>query len=168
MLSQLQRALVALPSLIDNPSTPWQSLAVRYETPHVDRVWLQWEPDTRLFIHQIFPCDKPLFHPHPWPSAVAILDNFYTMELGHGDPGGPPPEVTSTVVLGPGSIYEMAHPWGWHSVGPTFTSVFSVMVTGRPWPSTGVKHPGAGMKHDPLSPEDVTRILERARKLLRK
>lgn len=160
MLQLLQQALRELPMLIDDPTTPWKSLSVRYETPHVDRVWLQWRLDTRLFLHEIHPCGKSLFHPHPWPSAVSILENYYEMSVGYGDPGGPAPKIAAHMVLGPGSEYEMVEPWAWHSVRPLHDSVFSVMVTGMPWPDTGVKHPGAGLKHEPLSAELVARLLE--------
>lgn len=166
MLQLLQQALFELPGLIDDPTTPWKSLAVRYETPHVDRVWLQWRPETRLFLHEIYSCDRPLLHPHPWPSAVVILQHYYEMEIGYGDPGGQPPPVAATVTLGPKSDYEMVNPWAWHSVRPLHAPVLSVMVTGMPWPDTGVKHPGAGLKHEPLSTNTLAALLKSIRALV--
>jgi len=155
MLQVLDEALKALPALLSDPETPWVGLAVRYEKPYVDRLWVQWG-EYRLNLHRIFPCDVPLYHPHPWPSAVEIFDGRYEMGLGADHPET---ALISTVVLGPGSRYEMANPRGWHYVKPLGGPSMSVMVTGKPWPNEGVSAPGKGLVHPNLSTHERAFIL---------
>jgi hypothetical protein len=101
------------------------------------------------FLHCIHPCAvKPFFHPHPWPSAVRIYKGIYKMEIGHGLPLSPlagfgMPPVSSTVWLPQGSMYEMVHKDGWHSVAPEGGPVFSLMVVGPEWEDVVYK-PGKG------------------------
>lgn len=150
MLDVLNEALHALPQLVfEDPST-WQTLAVRYETPHVDRVWRQWG-DYRLYLHCIYPCDKPLYHLHPWASGIAVISGFQRMGVGLAGPDGVPITVATTV-LGAGSRYEMVYPEAMHFVQPLGGPSMSVMVTARPWSSEVARghQPGHGLVHDPL------------------
>lgn len=60
---------------------------------------------------------------------MRIVAGSYEMELGVGgssDPG-------ATIILVPGSVYEMTNIHAWHTVRPVDGSVMSLMVTGRPW-----------------------------------
>jgi len=137
MLKILQTALFELPAILAVKSNPWKTLAVRYETPYVNRVWIQWG-EYRINLHKIFPCEKSLYHPHPWPSAVIIFSGEYEMVLGkaHSFPVSlirPKVGIVSTVVLGAGSRYEMVNRSGWHSVNPLGSPSMSIMVTGKPW-----------------------------------
>lgn len=146
-------------NLIRDPNTAWQSLKVRYETPHVDRAWVQ-VGENRLNLHRIYPCEKPLLHPHPWPSAVYIVKGRYEMAVGYASPSYQrPPPVAAKMILNVGSSYEMVHPSGWHSVRPQIECSLSVMLTGKPWGDAKVKHPGKGLVHEPLSPEELARLL---------
>jgi len=137
-----------LPALLRDSGTPWQSLNVTYEDPHVERVWVQLG-EYRILLHRIHPCDRPLKHPHPWPSAVRILSGQYKMGVGRLGHDGD--AEVATFVLTAASSYEMLHPHGWHYVQPLYKPSLSVMLTGKPWPKTnGIKHPGTG-QNQPLS-----------------
>jgi len=157
MLDVLERALVALPEFLDyEHSLTWQSLAVRYETPHVNRLWWEWE-DYRINLHKIFPCDTALWHPHPWPSAVKIFSGAYEMGLAYGD--GTARYTVAQTVLCEGSRYSMTEQLGWHYVKPIGNPSFSVMVTGKPW-DNGMTHPGRGVMHNPLRDYERYELLD--------
>jgi hypothetical protein len=135
LLKVLRRAEAAIPGLLKNFESnldQWHSRDVNYEPPRVERLWTTFEKDYRLYLHRIHPCEVPLYHPHPWPSAVKIVSGEYEMDVGYG-PGEVMPPVAMTLRLGPGSYYEMIDRDGWHSVKPLLTPTLSVMVTGRPW-----------------------------------
>jgi hypothetical protein len=85
-----------------------------------------------MFLHRIWPCDKALFHPHPWPSAVLVLSGVYEMGIGYGVGKKGPPEA-ATVLLTAGSSYEMIEPDGWHYVRPIGKPSLSLMVTAQPY-----------------------------------
>lgn len=152
MLHVLDEALGVLPELLKDRSS-WNTLAVRYETPHVNRVWIQWG-EYRINLHKIFPCVAALWHPHPWPSAVKIFSGQYEMGLSSNNQ----PSLAK-VVLKAGSSYEMVNPIGWHYVKPVGKPSMSLMVTGKPWPSTH-KHPGKGLEHDALTLEEAQEIFD--------
>jgi hypothetical protein len=168
MLDMLIRAEHALEEgLLDDSSfDSWRTLDVNYEPPRVERLWREFE-DGRLYLHRIHPCEKALYHPHPWPSAIKILSGSYMMALGYGkmqmgygrmqdvlrdgDSFQVPPPCAATLVLTKGSTYEMIRPNGWHSVRPLGGTSYSIMVTGPKW--DGVWSPKADHKLGPLSPQ---------------
>jgi|SRR5271166_217534 len=118
-----------------NDVTLWQTLDVDYEPPHVERLFTQFEDDYRLFLHVIYPCEKALFHPHPWPSAVKVLKGgIYEMGVGFGQGSYTPLEIL-TLELRDGSAYEMIDPDAWHYVRPVHVPSMSIMVTGPKWPA---------------------------------
>lgn len=140
MLAELRKIMRnQLPILLADDKTPWQTLDVVYEDPHVERVWLQLG-SKRLYLHRIHPCEKAFFHPHPWPSAIHVLTGHYKMAMGSGPAGGKPPDVTATIDLHAGSGYEMLSPSGWHSVMPYGESSLSLMLTGTPWRMAVTQH----------------------------
>lgn len=118
----------------------WSTVFIDYEPPFVERLWREvWVPTgkVRLNLHRIWPCkesERPLFHPHPWPSAMRVIGGWYEMAIGFGDnlPQHPPPQA-ARLMLGPKSTYEMTHQDAWHYVRPVDGFVYSVMVTGTPW-----------------------------------
>lgn len=132
MFDVLNSAINDLPLLIKNGK--WNSLHVVYEPPRVERLWIQYDNDHRIFLHRIHPCGqhKPFFHPHPWPSAVHIISGTYEMDIGYGE-GLIAPPIASTVRLSKGSCYEMIDINQWHSVRPLNEPSLSIMVTGKPW-----------------------------------
>jgi hypothetical protein len=132
MLDELRRLQKRLSILIADPSTVWSTLDVLYEQPRVERAWTQ-VGENRLLLHRVHPCEQPYYHPHPWPSAVILLDGRQIMTVGYGPPEGPPPPVAATLHLEAGTGYEMLDPAGWHSVSPQGEPSLSLMLTGAPW-----------------------------------
>lgn len=138
----------------------WNTLDVDYEPPRVERLWTSLDdlgvPRHRAYLHRIHPCDKPLFHPHPWPSAVRIVSGRYEMDVGSESYDDPEPWVTATVILDAPSEYEMIDKSGWHSVKPIGCPSLSVMVTGPKW-NRWIPKPE--MKLHPLSDETKSELL---------
>lgn len=158
MLDQLDSLLQILHTLVTDPNL-WKTVDVTYEDPHVERVWTQ-VGENRLSLHRIHPCDKPLFHPHPWPSAMVVADGTYTMGIGRSLDGSVPVEV-ARLQLAKGSRYEMVDPYAWHWVQPVGKPVMTIMVTGQPWRMPfGFPTHGKGHVHQPLKDEIRDEILE--------
>ena len=78
ILKEVEKVLPALLKLND-----WESIDVDYHPPRVERVWRRYG-DYRINLHRIHPCrkDEALFHPHPWPSIVKIIEGGYWSKLG--------------------------------------------------------------------------------------
>lgn len=131
MLDELNKWYEVLPSLLKDESL-WNSLFIDYETPHVSRLWRQVTPDLRLMLHEIYPCDKPYLHQHPWPSAVKVLSGNYKMQIGTIDSSGAT-TIAGAIIMCGGSEYEMLNYNGVHSVQPLDEPSLSVMLIGRPW-----------------------------------
>lgn len=157
MFPALEQAERELPSLL-LASSDWQSLLVDDEKPSVERLWMPYG-EGRLMLHVIHPCapGEPLYHPHPWPSAMRIVDGWYETAYGHGPPDGPPPPMGERKALGAGSRYEMVNPEAWHYVRPLGGPAATVMVTGKPWGASGNRK-GRGL--GPLSPARIDALLD--------
>lgn len=164
MIEMLQGILKReLPGLLQTAETPWQTVDVTYEDPHVERVWVQLG-DFRVNLHRIHPCKFPLTHPHPWPSAVHIFSGTY--QMGVGRLGQNASAEVATILLTAGSSYEMIHPHGWHYVRPIGEPSMSVMLTGKPFPKeAGIQHPGKG-QNKPLTAVQKNEILAFFKKAL--
>ena len=140
MLTVLEMAESELPDLLKNESD-WKTLDVNYHPPRVKRVWNvcggNW---FRISLHKIYPCEKgeALFHPHPWPSAIKILEGGYEMNVGYGQ-GLKTPPIACTIILSEGSYYEMLNKDGWHSVRPLTEHSYSMMLTGKVWEREEIK-----------------------------
>jgi hypothetical protein len=132
MLDVLTRLEAELPALLADDAR-WQSLYINYHPPFVERLWMQWG-EYRVSLHRIHPCapSDALFHPHPWPSAMRILDGKYEMAIGHGK-GSEPPPVAARIIAGTDVRYEMTDPDSWHYVRPLERPAMTIMVTGKPW-----------------------------------
>lgn len=111
----------------------WKSIYVDYHKPYVKRLWKQ-HGDYRIYLHQIFSCEKieSLLHPHPWPSAMKVIEGKYEMGVGYSHMQTCE-VIASTLILPEGSYYEMCDINSWHYVRPLNESSFSLMVTGIPW-----------------------------------
>lgn len=136
MLRMLAQAEEGLPAMLADASR-WRSVWVDYHEPFVERLWTAQEiagVQCRVFLHRIHPAGPGgcLFHPHPWPSAMRVLEGSYEMSMGFGL-GMQEPAVCSRLVLSEGSSYEMAHPDAWHAVSPIGAPSHSLMVTGPLW-----------------------------------
>jgi hypothetical protein len=159
MLDELAYFKSRLPVLLTDSRTEWNTLEVLYEEPRVERVWTQ-VGETRLYLHRIHPCEgRPLFHPHPWPSAILLLSGRQEMVVGYGDPNGEPPPIATRLLLERGSAYEMLDPFGWHSVSPLDGPSESLMITGKPW-GTGAPKDTQRAQNRPLSAEVKRSILD--------
>jgi len=137
----------ALRGFLQQPED-WRSLLIDYEPPKVERLWIDWDEECRVSLHRIHPCETSLFHPHPSPSIIRVIDDGggYLMDVGHG-PGDTPPPIAIRLRLSSGSVYEMSDIDGWHSVQPLVGPSYSLMVTGKPWKRSS---PGKGIPHPPL------------------
>ena len=145
MLLLLEEAERELPTLLAE-GQGWHSLNVDYHPPFVERLWRPYG-EGRLYLHRIHPClpSAALFHPHPWPSAMRVVEGRYEMAVGYG-PGMNHPPVAATMILTRGSAYEMDKPDSWHYVRPLDKPTLSVMVTGKLWDREAPK------SDKPLSP----------------
>lgn len=159
MKAVLDRALreVAL-TITEVGKPPWLSLDIDYEEPRVERLWRPFEVEYRVSLHCIHECKegKPLFHPHPWPSAMIVLGGTYEMNVGYGE-GDIPPPVATTVTLASGSSYEMIEPNGWHSVNPQ-GETWTLMVSGKPWGRTS---PQSTKPLNPLAPGRIVAMRQK-------
>lgn len=153
MIQKLFRVEEMLPGLLRQAGL-WHSLDIDYEPPRVERVWAQVN-DLRVSLHRIHPCEVPLFHPHPWPSAMRVVTGSYEMAVGCG-PGDDPPGEAMTILIGPGTVYEMPNPDAWHYVMPLGGPAMSLMVTGRPWGRPG---PNPGRQLGALTGQAAAEIL---------
>jgi hypothetical protein len=156
MLPVLEQAERELPALLLSGGD-WQSLLVVDEQPHVERLWMPYG-DGRLLLHVIHPCGpgESLYHPHPWASAMRIVEGWYETAYGHGPPDGAPPPKGEPRVVGRGHRYEMVNPEAWHYVRPVGGPAVTVMVTGKPWGAPGNRK---GRDLGALPPERVAQLL---------
>ena len=99
MLDVLIEVEQALPQLLQDESG-WQSVLVDYHPPTVERLWTTWQ-GFRVYLHRIHPCEREqaLFHPHPWPSAMRVLEGDYEMAVGFGA-GMEAPPVAALMIAG--------------------------------------------------------------------
>jgi hypothetical protein len=156
MLEVLSRVEAALPALLRDEAG-WQTLDIDYHPPHVERVWRPWS-EYRVSLHRIHPClpGEALFHPHPWPSAMRIVDGGYEMAVGYGT-GSTPPPVAARIVGAGDFRYEMTEPDAWHYVRPIDRPAMTIMVTGNPWTREA---PRSAHPLRPLDPERTAAILQ--------
>lgn len=159
-LGKLYAVEHALPHLLANESL-WHSLFVDYAKPHVERVFMNWN-GLRINLHRISACEthEALFHPHPWPSAMRILEGSYEMGVGYSTTDEVPP-AAATLILPAGAAYEMVDRNGWHYVRPLTDYSLTLMVSGEPWDRTS---PKSSYTLSELSSEKKREILELFRK----
>jgi hypothetical protein len=136
MLQELQDALKVLPDLLSNREA-WDSLIVNRRKPYTYRVFSKLPNGLRVCLHKFDTChDHEAFaHPHPWSGAFLLLEGKYKMTVGRSNDRvspPPPPNDVMTLILTPGSMYEITNPLTWHSVIPLETT-YTIMVNGEPW-----------------------------------
>jgi hypothetical protein len=125
-LSQTKQLLIE--DYLPRGPDAFQSLCIDYHPPTVWRLWIQHNEFFRIMLHRIEPCDQALNHPHPWPSAVEVLDGEYEMGISQSK------DDLAIMRVGGGSKYVMTNPDGWHWVRPIKQSSHSIMITGKPFP----------------------------------
>lgn len=156
MLSILYQIEEDLPELLNKPG--WNSLYINYHPPVVERLWRQVD-GYRVYLHRIHPCteEQALVHPHPWPSAIRVLEGSYEMGIGYGK-GMTTPPIACKIITNKAFCYEMVEPDGWHYVRPIGYPSISLMVTGKPWEREA---PRSNEPLAPMSEERVTDLLNR-------
>jgi hypothetical protein len=163
LLKVLDHIESRLPKLLESDDE-WQTLDVNYEPPRVERLWMQYDADYRLYLHRIHPCEKALFHPHPWPSAIKIVSGVYEMAVGYGIGKKDPPEA-ARLRLTSGASYEMVDQNGWHYVRPIGGPSLSVMVTGNPFDLRHLGTPPVTKPLGPLNEKDRDDLFNEFRKI---
>lgn len=175
MLANLDKVVDALPALIERRDT-WHSIDVDYEPPRVERVWRDVDMSDsgdlhykmRVCLHRIHACKRALYHPHPWPSAMLVLDGVYEMQMGlattkieEGKPEEPHHHRATTIHLTKECVYAMTSPYAWHSVRPLTDTALSVMIMGQPYENQPYDHAefGKGKAFKPLEELAVDDIL---------
>jgi len=151
MLDVLKQVEKELPSLLER--NDWQSLDIDYHAPRVERVWLPWY-GCRINLHRTHACGREdaLFHPHPWPSVVKVIEGGYWSAIGYGEPDGPDPALAAEMWVAPGTIISMEEPKSWHLVAPPKPSL-SLMITSAPWNVKMTYKPG--LKLRPMNDENI-------------
>jgi hypothetical protein len=154
MLDVLTRLEAALPTLLVEAT--WHSLDINYHPPFVERLWIPWG-EYRVLLHRIHTCSpaEALFHPHPWPSAMRILDGSYEMAVGYGA-GSKVPPIAARIIASGDFRYEMTDPDAWHYVRPLGGPAKTIMVTGKPWKR---ESPNAAEPLKPLDPRRFDELL---------
>lgn len=141
-----------LPQMLDDQER-WHDMVVSYHPPLVERLWTQYDDDHRVLLHRIHHVDEehgdPLWHNHPWPSIVKVIQGSYTMMAGVWEHGEQVPKAEFFFELTEGCIYEMPTQCSWHDVNPIGPGTsLSIMVTGRPF-KTMHMHPDV----EPTTPQ---------------
>jgi hypothetical protein len=168
MIDELKRVEKdELLDLLINPSA-WKSLNINYHPPHAERVWAELKNGNRIYLHFIHHCEKgeALNHPHPWPSAMHVLNGRYEMGVGYGEGNENPEMVMNLETERGGLYYDMTHRDGWHYVRPMEPGnpVATVMLAGKPWDRWS---PGPEEELKPLDEARVWVMLEYFKKFYR-
>ena len=105
--------------------------------------------DGKLCLHRIHACEPGVapYHPHPWPSAMRILEGTYELTVGCSA-GERAPPVAARMIASSAFDYEMIDVYAWHSVRPIGAPAMTVMVTGPRWER------GASREDQTLSPRN--------------
>lgn len=125
---------------LNNPEN-WNGLAIRYEWPYVDRIWINRPHGERICLHKIYPIPDgiiPYYHPHPWAFKVKLFSGEYYMNIGRNLSESDlenliAPPVCARFRLTAGSCYEMNDPLVWHTVEPINDPVYSVIHITECW-----------------------------------
>lgn len=174
ILKKIEREQIL--DILSQPIEKFKTLYVDYEHPYVERLQYNLEDGYRLFFHVIHTCktEEALYHPHPWPSAMHILEGKYETGVSYSEveehykhtETGELNELiakneVAKFIIGSNlsnkdlAYYQMLNPNGWHYVRPLETC-YTVMLTHTPWYS-GNKAP---KQLDTLSVERTTEIKE--------
>lgn len=130
-LALLAEVELGLPARI--ASKDFRTMHVTYARPHVERLFFQ-HGEYRVFLHLIEQCHvgDALWHNHPWPSIVKVLDSEGRHYINTFDKGDGLKQ--DRVIATPENpyVYSMLSPKDRHSVGVELGS-WSIMITGPRW-----------------------------------
>lgn len=164
MINKLKEAESILPDLLRN-SDIWNSLDVDYYPPRVERLWVQYDENHRLYIHIIHPTNEDcLFHKHRWPAAFKILKGSYEMGISYSDKEVSSEEAyniakVSMFILNENSYYEMTNTHTLHYVKPLDKESLSLMITGPLYPEAEFRKEILNKDLKPLSKQRKEEIL---------
>lgn len=164
MINKLREAESILPDLLRN-SDIWNSLDVDYYPPRVERLWMQYDEDHRLYIHIIHPTNEDcLFHKHRWPAAFKILKGSYEMGVAYSEKEISSEEAYNIVpvsrfILNEKSYYEMTNTHTLHYVRPLDKESLSLMITGPLYPEAEFRKEILNKDLKPLSNNRKEEIL---------
>lgn len=125
--------------LLSNGSN-WNTLFIDYYPPVVERLWLQYDNNHRLFVHKIYPTREPcLYHKHKWEAAFKLIKGSYEMGVTYSEKEISSEEAynlkdISRFILSAGSYYEMLNTHTLHYVKPLDSYSISLMLTGNMYP----------------------------------
>lgn len=123
----------------------FKTLDVDYHPPRVERIQYLLPDNKRLSFHVLHPCkpEEALYHPHPWSSAMHVLQGKYEMGLSYSEN---PQDLDDTetgvhnasrlqeqllkLEVNSGMYYEMSYYKAWHYVRPIDEPCYTVMLTG--------------------------------------
>ena len=169
MLEMLDKALLALPAMMDQPDQ-WSTLVINRRKPFTYRAFFMLG-DLRVCLHRFETCDEQeaFLHPHPWPGAFLIVKGSYLMQVGYSSSRTTKPESVGKILMVPGSRYEIVNPLTWHSVIPQ-EECYTMMVNGPAWPAdyahTEVRTT-KGKDLDKMSHEDTQSMFKVYREFLK-
>lgn len=118
----------------------------------------------RLCLHKIEPCEEgdSIYHYHPGPISVHVIEGDYEMGIGHGS-GPEAPPITCTMNIPEGFTYEMPHKDGWHYVRlRNGKPSWSVMLLGELWKKPAPLD-AKGVSFEKMSDDERRMIFERFR-----
>lgn len=165
MIELLKQAEGFLPDLLLMPDI-WNTLDVDYFPPRVERLWTQYDPTHRLYIHIIHPTLEPcLFHKHRWPAAFKMIEGCYEMGVGYSEKEITSNEaynmpIISKFILNEGSYYEMINTHTLHYVKPLVNPSISLMITGTLYPEASFRKEVLTKELQQLSNERKMQIIE--------
>ena len=136
MIEKLIKIEIDLPNLLSNPEI-WNTLDIDYFPPRVERLWMQYDKEHRLYIHRIYPTNETcLFHKHRWPAAFKMIHGSYEMGISYSENEVSSDEayklpIISRFIMSEGSYYEMTNTHTLHYVKPLEEPSISLMITGN-------------------------------------
>lgn len=103
-----------------------------YGRSFMERVLYRWG-DYEIHLNKLLPIPREsvVYHFHPWPCILKILDGEYEMGLGFGPRRAKEPPISGRFFnMMPGNVYEMPHRNGWHYVWPSKGPVKTLFICG--------------------------------------
>ena len=155
MIELLKKAELDLPKLLLNPEL-WNSLDVDYFPPRVERLWLKYDQNHRLYIHITHPTkEECLLHKHRWPAAFKMVDGCYELGMTYSKDEIASKEAYKLPIhihiISAGSYYEMINTNDMHYVKPLGNErSITLMMSGALFPEADTRKEIVDKKLYPL------------------